>query len=109
MLELTITRVDDQNLDYGMLCHIWDYLGVTYVWDLGTGPATAATPEISRGSRLSIDFAFNDTEYTFFRVGSSTLGLHLKRRGTLHKLRLNRTDSSDAPCVSRVQLPPSPR
>ena len=110
-LELTIAHIDDQGLGYGMLCHIWGYLGITYVWDLGTGPRTAATPELLNRGRVSIAFSFNDVEYTFFRPKGNTLRLHLKRRGQLHKLRLQRTDREAAPCISRIELrttPPSP-
>ena len=102
-VELTIAHIDDQGLGYGMLCHIWGYLGVTYIWDLGVGPGTAATPELVSRGRVSITFSFNDVEYTFLRPRGNTLGLHLKRRGQLHKFRLQRTAREAAPCISRIE------
>ena len=107
VVELTFTHVDDAGLASGMLCHVWRYLGITYVWDLGVGPGTAATPEQIVPHRLAFTFAFNDTDYTAHRTGPKTITLHLARGEHTNKLQLIRTDPTDAPCSSRVRIRPA--
>ena len=104
VVELTFTRVDDAGIAYGMLCHIWQHLGITYIWDLGVGRGTAATPEPANRAATTLRFAFNDFEYTIAASGSKQLLLRLKRNGQVHKLRLARTDPTDAPCISRMNI-----
>lgn len=104
VVELTVARIDDSGIAYGMLCHIWKYLGITYVWDLGVGAATAATPTRINRNGAAFAFGFNDVQYKMAPMGSKRLRVHLTRKGQLHKLTLDRTEPSEAPCLSRVKI-----
>ena len=108
VVELTFTHIDDAGLASGMLCHVWQYLGTTYVWDLGIGRGTATTPEMLDRHRVRFTFSFNDTTYTLYRVSSATLGLSLERKGKVERIRLKRADPARAPCVSRMKTLAAP-